>query len=225
MARFYDEDARAGKALYQELSKIEKCKHIWAYYKSFLGVILALAAIVGMVYAVRPEEVTPPNLNICFVNTSIDGWSEEETGHPLIDDYEAYLGEGNDCRIMLRTSKVKKANGSYNTGAFMMNIAASNLDVLILDAHAMDILGPNGCILQLDTCMDGEILESIQERLIYCENAEGMKVLTAIDITDTVYVEEMGIGGEEIYVAFPANSNHVDRAQEYVRYLLGEYEE
>lgn len=221
MAKGYDADSIMAEQLYQEMGLKEKVVHLWGYYKNFVYAFIILILIFVMGYVMRPIPGPEPNLRIKFINTSIP--QDTEGSNYVEKDYEEYLGEENDCIMLLTKSKLSKkeeTKSGMNMESMMVEVVTGNVDLFIYDEFAMKKLCTAGWVLDLNTCLDYELLQKVEECLVYCEDLEGKTVPMAIDITNTNYVKEAGMGKDKVYVSFVANTQYVERAREFVTYMV-----
>lgn len=222
MAKLYDADTVMAEDLYNGMSTKKKIAYLWDYYKKILFFIIFLIGLAGMVYVLRPEAKPASNLRLKFVNARIEGLSDEDNS--IKADYEAYLGEGNTCEMAFAYCKIDpndETKGGVTLENLLFEVAAKRgIELFVFDEYAMNKLCPTGFVLDLNTCLDSEVLEQVQHRLVYHTDLEGNIVPMAIDITDTNYVGEMGIQGDGIYLSFAANSPNSEIVKQFVTYIL-----
>ena len=218
-----DADTIRAKELYQKLDFKGKMEHLWEYHKNKFYTVIFFIVLAVIAYLLSPEPSPEANLRIKFVNTYVEGLMDET--NIIETDYEAYLGENNTCEMAFAYTKLDPNNetqGGQNMESMMIEVATCNLEVFIFDEFAMNKLCPTGYLVDVNTCLEPEIVEKVKDRLVYHEDLEGNVVPMAIDITDTKYVKDMGIQGEKIFLSFVVNSPNPEVAKEFVTYIISQ---
>lgn len=221
MKREDDADLLRAKVLYNELDLKGKVGHFWEYHKNIIIAFTILVVAAVIIYMLLPEPSPEANLRIKFVNIYVNGLAEDT--NIIETDYETHLGENNTCVMSFDYSELNEENerqGGKNMEGMMIEVVGSNLELFIFDEFAMNKMCPTGFLVNLNTCIENEYLQKIDDRLVYHEDEEGDIVPVAIDITDTQYVKDMGIQGENVLVSFIANSPNQEIAKEYVKYII-----
>lgn len=221
MGKLCDTDAQMGKLLYDELNLGEKARHFWWYNKQRIGVSIFIVLLAFLIVYLGPQPGTSANLRIKFVNTYVEGL-EADTNR-VETDYEAWLGPENTCVMGFsecELSKGDETDTASKIGKMMFQVANCNLELFFADEFALNKLSSAGYTMNLNLCLESDILERVQERVVFRENLDGELVPMAIDITDTNYVKEMGIQGERVYLAFALNYPNIEVANNYVEYVL-----
>lgn len=216
-----DADTIRAKALYQELGVRGKVEHFWEYHKNKFYAVIFLAVVIVVVYMLRPTPSPDANLRIKFVNTYAEGLGDDATKIEV--DYETYLGENNTCEMAFGYTKLDPNNeiqAGQNMESMMVEVVTCNLELFIFDEFAMNRLCQTGFIVDVNTCLAAEVIETAKDRLVYRVDLEGNVVPMAIDITDTQYVKDMGIQGEKIFLSFVVNSSNTEVTKEFVTYIL-----
>lgn len=216
-----DADTERAKELYQRLSWKEKLEHVWEYHKNKVYVALGLLILGVVAYVLSPEAGPEPNLRIKFVNAYVEGLMDES--NVIETDYETHLGADNTCEMAFAYTKLDPNNetqGGQNMESMMLEVVTCNLELFIFDEVAMNKLCPTGFLVDINTCLDAEVVEKVKDKMIYHEDLEGNVVPMAIDITNMKYVKDMGIQGEKIYLSFVVNSTNIEMAKEFVTYMI-----
>lgn len=223
MEKECDADTIKAKELYKKLDLKGKIEHFWEYNKTKFYVTIFLIALAAIVYVFSPELKPEANLRIKFINAYVEGLMDET--NIIETDYETYLGENNTCEMAFTYTKLDPNNetqGGVNMESMMIEVVTCNLELFIFDEFAMNKLCPTGFIVDLNTCLEPEMVEKVNDRLVYHKDLEGKVVPMAIDITDTKYVKDMGIQGEKVYLSFVANSTNMEMTKEYVTYIISQ---
>ena len=218
-----DADTIRAKELYQELDFKGKIEHFWEYHKNKLYVVVFFVVLAIIAYVLSPEPRPEANLRIKFINAYVEGIMDET--NIIETDYEAYLGENNTCEMAFAYTKLGPNNetqGGQNMESMMLEVATCNLELFIFDEFAMNKLCPTGYLVDVNTCLEPEMVEQVKDRLVYHKDLEGNVVPMAIDITETKYVKDMGIQGEKIFLSFVVNSPNPEVAKEFVTYIISQ---
>ena len=219
----FDADTKKAKELYQKLDFKEKLEYFWEYHKNKFYVVICLVALAVIGYVLSPEPSPEANLRIKFVNAYVEGLRDETNAVEI--DYEKYLGENNTCEMAFSYTKFDPNNetqGGQNMESLMIEVVTCNLELFIFDEYAMNKLCPTGFIQDLSTCLETELVEQVNDRLVYHEDLEGNVVPMAIDITNTRYAKNMGIQGEKVFLSFVVNSPNPEVAKEFVTYIISQ---
>lgn len=218
-----DADTVRAKELYQQLDFIGRMRHFGEYHRNKCFVALAFIVLGVMIYVLSPEPRPEANLRIKFVNTQMEGLLNETNA--IETDYEAYLGEDNICEMAFSYTKLDPDNeiqGGQNMESMLIEVVTCRLELFILDEYALNKLCPIEFIVDLSTCLEPKTVEKVNDRLVYHEDYEGKMVPMAIDITDTKFVEDMGIQGEKIFISFVLSSPNQKMAKDFVTYILSQ---
>lgn len=223
MAKFHDADTAMAEELYNGMNTREKLVHLWEYSKRFLFLIAFVIGVAGIVYALKPTPKLEDNLRVKFVNASMEDIADENNRMKV--DYETYLGDGNTCEMAFsncRISTIDETKSGKTLGKLAFEVTVCNIELFVCDEYALNKLCSTGLVLDLNTCLDTELLEQVHYRLTYHADLEGNTVPMAIDITDTNYVKEMGIQGDGVYLSFAANSPNAEMTKQFVTYILSQ---
>ena len=218
-----DADTIRAKELYQKLNFKGKMRHFWDYNRNKCYIVLFFIALGVIAYVLSPDPGPEANLRIKFVNAYMEGLLNET--NTIETDYEAYLGEDNKCEMAFSYTKLDPDNeiqGGQNMESMMIEVVTCRLELFIFDEYAMNKLCSTEFIIDLSTCLEPEVVEKVNDRLVYHEDYEGKMVPMAIDITNTKYVKNMGIQGEKVFLSFVLGSPNQDVAKDFVTYIISQ---
>lgn len=223
MAKLCDADVKMAEKMYMELSSKERLAHFWEYHKSKVFAIIFMIMFIVVIMVLRPTPQPEADFSIKFVNTYMPGLTE--AGNYIETDYEKYLGADSEYRIAFSHTQIR-SDDATKTGIdmerLMIELVAGELELFIYDDYAKEKLCTADWVYDLSTCLDSEVLERVDKRLIYHEYPDGQKVPVAIDISGTEYVKNAGIQGDKVYISFAAKSDDKENAKQFVTYILSE---
>ena len=237
-----EHELQAHRDAFRAMSVGEKAEYIFDYYK--LPLVIALVVIVFTVTVIY-RTVTHKNevLYTAYANAVI----EEPANETLTDGYLEYSG------IDTRRNQVYCYQGLYLTGdpnlvnhqyayasrlKILAAIEAQELDVVIMDRQAYDLLSNSGMLLDLAPILQGQdatssllrehlvsndvILEDNRIEVDLSEADEYVAVTredaNAIDISSSGIFD--GFTGE-VYVGIIANTPRLETSLDFIAYVLG----
>lgn len=191
------------------------------YLLTTLGIIIVCAFIFGLVYSM----VTAPKdtaLGIFLYNDTGDSSNTE-----LIDSFAQYVGiDTSKHKAYLDASMTYSAgmgefDGYIQLEKAMAAITAKELDVIVGDGETIDYFAKCNLIADITAVLPKDLLEQYQDRLYYAEIGTdnelapvGITVFDAPKLNEYHYYD----GKEPVY-SFIVNSEHLDTAVEFLRYL------
>lgn len=201
----------------KSLRRRQRFRYIWDYYKLHLAVIFILSYIIGyIIYG----QVTHKNTVLCTALINIS--ASEEFASSLSSGYLEYLGKDSSENEVVLMSEIyltdNEAASNYEyTYASQIKILASvnsqELDVLLMNQEALDILSRNDYLCDLD-----ELLSDSYPYL-YSRTAEYITENTALDLSQTPLIQQNGFS-DTMYLGIIANSERKEAAVEYINYLF-----
>lgn len=243
--RLPPEERAAHRASFAAMDMRERADYIFSYYKLELAIVLIAAIAVGAVVA-RALTHKDAVLYLAYANVAVGGDLDEELGEGFV----AHLGldaresEVYRYRDLYLSDNEDVADHRYAYASRMKLLGAvdaGQLDVIIMDRDAYDILSSAGYLADLSAIVS-ETDPRAQEILAPClvanevviednlveytlGEAEGYEATTveaenAIDAAGLPLLEGAGLSGQA-YLGIIANSPRRDTARAYLEYLAG----
>ena len=239
-----EHERAAHKEAFKKMSLAEKADYIFAYYKLELVIILIVLVFAGSLAhrAITHKDAT---LYLAYANVT----AGEELDSQLSDGFVDYLG------LNPRRNEVYRYQGIYLTPGeesvdrqysyasrlkVLGAIDAEQLDVVIMNQEAYDILSATGYLLELDALVD-QIDPAAQELLRPALATNGVVVdgsqvaydaegseeaeLTIVDATNALEVTNLGVFegaglSGTTYLGVIANSPRLEQVAAYLEYLV-----
>ena len=236
-----EHEIRAHRDAFKAMSLGEKAEYIFAYYK--LPLVIALIVVVFLV-TVTYRTVTHRDevIYVAYANVVI----EEDANAALTDGYLAHAGI--DARhnqvycyqALYLTDSASTPDHQYAYASrlkLLAAIEAAELDIVIMDRQAYDLLSHSGMLLDLSALLaeHDEVSDLLSPYLVSNEviiednqievdlnEADTYEAVTredvnAIDISSTPLFN--GFTGE-VYVGVITNSPRIDTVVDYLCYLF-----
>jgi hypothetical protein len=201
----------------------KKLEHLWTYYKWVPILLLALIFFASsMISSILESRKT-----ILFGGICINVTLSQDTQTYLTEDLFAHFG-GTDHskeKVILNHSQMtfdsQDPYGAYaESTAIAAQIAAREIDYILMDTTAKDYFTGPEITTDLSQLLTPQQLNSLQRRLIYRKTPTGERYPFAIDLTDTPFAAACGMEKKGLYVAFPGNTDRVQRTADFLEYLL-----
>ena len=236
-------ERQAHREAFKAMTWPERADYIFAYYKLELVLILIAVVFLGTV-AYRTITHKDPALYVAYINVT----AGEDLDAQLGDGFVEYLG------LSTRKNEVYRYQGIYLTAAeesvdrqysyasrlkLLGAIDAEQLDVVLMNQEAYDILSASGYLMELDAVV-GQTSPEVQQLLVpaLATNAvvvEGSEVaydaedspeaeLTIVDATNALDVTNLGVFDQAglsgtTYLGVIANTPRQDKVVAYLEYL------
>lgn len=146
-----------------------------------------------------------------------DGWMEklEEVDDEV--QIATYQGATYDALVSGENQNVRYALAAQITTGDLDGLVASPETILYLQAEKDDYF------MDLSSVYDSKTLQTMEERLLYQESADGSRYPIAIDITDSS-IFEGGNTGSGIYFAYTVTTDKTETLQRWLNQVLSEAE-
>ncbi len=236
------EEKAARRAAFQAMSPAKKAEHIFTYYK--WPILLGLLALLVLGSVLRRELTRKePAVSLAFLNVSVG----EDLERRLTADFLAEAGfdarkrEVALLRDLYISENADTLNHEYAYASRMKlfgAVSARELDLVLMNREAFDILSRNGFLLDLSDLLTGDdpALPDLSPLLTENEvvlSDNGLEVLLgeaeeeervtqrvpdAIAVGSLPLFRSAGMDGE-IYLGVVANSTRLEEAAAYLRYI------
>lgn len=228
------QERAANRAAFRSMSLAQKADYIFAYYK--LPLVLALVAIVAL-GSVAHRALTHKEalLYAAFANVVPPDAVDEAltTGFVLQQGADLARNEVSCYRELYLSSEASVADHQYAYASRLKVMAAvegQQLDVALMNQEAYDLLSASGFLLDLRQTYGDDpslqtntvVLDSNQVEVDLGEaetyEAKTMDAANALDVTQSPLLQGFS-GDEPIYLGVIANTDHMDAALAYLRYV------
>lgn len=228
-------EKRELEASLRAMTKQQKAAYIFHYYKwfIFLGIILFFIIVNGM-YRHFTKKVRIVDLGLCNVSIGDDmearlttGFLEYHGDNPKKTEVLTYKG--------LYLSNDPTSEDHQYAYASKMKILATinshNLDVVIMNREAYDLMSQSGFLADLSSykqfeeiLTENEIILESNQIDVDLNTADELKIIketsvNGINVTDGPMFVEAGFEGE-LYAGVIANTERLDNSIAYLEYLI-----
>lgn len=219
------------KALKETLSGMtykEKLQHLWTYYRwRVIIVSLSLIAVLSLTLTITKNM----RVNIIIGGVSLNVDISEEGEAYLRSGYKDYIGsESKDERVSftyftlqnpMKNPNASVAENSQNLDILLALCSNHEIDYLITDREAFEILVSNGVCADLTQIYSAQELEAMSDLICYYQ-PEGSteQIPVAINILNTPFIQDNTNAKEIVYFIFVSNSNRLEQARGLYDYLL-----
>ena len=238
------EEKAALREQFRNMSAAEKLQYIAAYYKwPILLILLALA--IGITTAVRMAGKKEPVLYLAGINTSFGEELEASLTTGFLEEagYDLRKQEIYEYRDLYLSDSPAEENHAYAYASEMKLMGAVNareLDLVLMNREAYDLLSARGYLLDLGALRDGEDPELYRALTPYIEEntvvlsdnslevtlgeAEQLNQVTeqvknGMDLSGLPVFRAAEIDGS-VYLGVVANCPRLPAVRAYLRYLL-----
>ncbi len=203
----------------------EKLEHIWTYYKWVIPVMLVVIMLVSILAA----SITNLSKVTMMGGISVNVQLSDDGKAYLVEDYKEYMGLTSKRQsVVLSETYIQKAANAIdytdNYYALMSLLAlCSNeeVDYLILDEEAFEVLLVQGAFLDLTKVYTQEELDAMGDLVIHFRDSESNEVTAvALDITNTAFIQDNTNESGKVFFAYVANSPRVEQCRDLYQYLL-----
>lgn len=203
----------------------EKLSYFKDYYlKITLVIVVVVAFVIHSAYSIitAPEDT---GFAAYFFNNN-----EFVVDSPMLDEFVTYAGidtKEHDAYIdstLYYDSEITSQDIYANIEKSMAVISTNELDVIIGDSEAIDYFCVMECIADITATLPADLMEQFQDKLYYYTNPEtGDTLPLGIYVSDSPKLAEYGyFQGQEPILSFLVNSNSMENAITFLRYLYTE---
>lgn len=212
------------KELKSTLSKMtykEKLAHLWAYYKWVLVVILCVIMLTSVLVTSCQNRRSNVIVGGIALNLDISDAGENY----LSNGYKEFIGsESKRDRVSFNDdgmlSAVPDMDNYYSLQSVLALVAGKDLDYVIADQVALEVLLNQEVIADLSTIYTAAELEALGDLVIYYQAEEGgSKVPVAINIQNTAFIQENTNAKDMVFFIYITNSDRVEQTKNLLEYL------
>lgn len=237
--RTLSKDQQRSRELFSQLNPREKLGHIWLYFKWYILLgIAAVAILVSSVYTLVTAK--EPVLYVGYLNVAVGEDLEARLSADFLDA-QGLDPEKNEIlfyRDLYLSSDPSAENHQYAYTSRMKVLATINsqqLDVVLMNREAYDLVSGSGYLLDLSTLFEGSpgmealltsntvILEdnAMEYDLNQAEEyiAVTESVVNGLNVTDVPLFRQAGFSGE-VYAGIIANTPRLETCADWLAHLV-----
>jgi hypothetical protein len=201
----------------------QKLDHLWTYYKAvpitLLAIIFFLSSLIPGIIESRKE--------VLFGGLSINFNENDRMKSCLIDELFVFFG-GTDSKkqhVTLNTMSLSTASEDLAAlydehTAIAAQIAAKELDYIILDTTSVEFFSNMDVMADLNTLLTAQQLQTLNDRLLYRTSTEGKTYPFAIDLSGTAFAQACNPIDGAVYIIFPGNTERAGKTAQFLDYIL-----
>ena len=190
----------------------KKLQYIWMYYKPVMFGILAAIVLVFVLKDWYINAKTKTVLSIAAVNSQLSDTDDIEK------QVEELLGVTEDkySKVQISVNITTDATGGnldyYAQTAYMTQVQAGTLDVMLMPEQLYDSLNTEGIFLNLEELLGDHVFGKFGTQ----------SDQTHITIKDSRLAEEFGLSYDSITIAVPASAPEQKNAAKWLESLISE---
>lgn len=237
--RLSERERSANRAAFCSMGPRQKLEYVLAYYKLPLVLALIASIVLGTIVHGTLTHKTPV-LYVAYANvaprdeldtTLTIGFLEHRGADPRVHEVVAY----HDLYLSDKASQPDHQYAYASRLKLMAAIDNGQLDIVLMNREAYDLLSASGYLLDLDKARQGNeaLLETLSPYLVsntvipsdaHTEAGEdstrSIDSTNAVDVT-TVPALSYSFGGEPLYLGIIANTSRKEVSLTYLAYVLG----
>ncbi|WP_139905395.1 hypothetical protein [Clostridium thermarum] len=215
-----DKDKLAAKELASKLTKKQKAEYIWQYYKLHIIVALfVIICIISLVVGKINEKDNLLNVTVYGAGINIDNFEKlsEKAYEELIDDKH-------------KTDMLMSFENSSGATSYMSNqkitvqMAAGELDVLILSKSEFELLASNGAFIDINELsgLFSETSEKLNYVLYKVPEADTTEKAYGIDLSNFAIFDELQYSEKDPVLTVLSNSERKEMAAKFIEWLYNQ---
>ena len=231
---------KSNRDAFRKMDFKERLAYIFESYKlpMFTACVALIVAITSTIHTLTKKE---PVLYLAYINTAVG----DTLNTQLTDDFLSYM-ESNPKKTTVTVYKdlyisddASVENHEYAYASKMKiigAISARNLDVVLMNREACDLMSESGFLLDLSELEDSDLYAKIEPLLVINEviiddnaieyrlnEAEeyvytSEKVPNAVDVSDLPLFKDAGFNGD-LYLGIIANTKHPIGSAAFISYI------
>lgn len=210
----------------------KKIQYIWEYYHILFFTIIICAALIGGVAMSVYKNIKYETIFYC---TIVNNQLTEETHQALTQDFSDYIQLNPENQILTIDNSLvidytenspQQENTYYSIEKLTALFASRTVDCFISDEVVTEAYATTAGFHDLTQILPQDLLDALSNRLVTFvahenEDAPGIEGAYSIDITDTEFAKQYGIYLDHAYISIIVNSEHVDSAIAFIRFIFG----
>ncbi len=200
----------------------ERFSHYFYYYGVTTFVVLLVLAMVGSALYDALREKPETLFNGMTVNIDLSEKAEEALSDGV---FELLGGEDPEKQMVTLDSAWLTDFDKNIITSLTARVAAGQVDYILVEQTALDYLAPWDIFTDMTLFMSEEDLETLKPRFAYGQRQDGSRFPLAINLAGTAFAKQVKFEGENLYIAFPGNTDRVDDLPLFLDYLLESFGE
>lgn len=219
---YIEQESRQEAKKLKEMSWSDRFWYLWEYYKwhMVIGcmVVFFIFAIVSSIY-----NMTVKTKLYCVVINNPNVY--EENLRALSENFASYMQFGKKEKVIAESLHLP-TDGTFDEvvmatqGKLSALIASESLDIMISDEPVFQKYAEMTGYQNLETVLPEDLMDLLQDRLIYAKDASGQTLPYAIDVTGNWLMKEMGVSTDPAYLSVIVNAHNTDTIVELLRYMF-----
>ena len=231
---------KSNRDAFRKMDFKERLAYIFEYYKlpMFTACVALIVAVTSTIHSLTKKD---PVLYLAYINAAVG----DTLNTQLTDDFLSYM-ESNPKKTTVTVYKdlyisddASVENHEYAYASKMKiigAISARNLDVVLMNREACDLMSESGFLLDLSELEDSDLYAKIEPLLVINEviiddnaieyrlnEAEeyvytSEKVPNAVDVSDLPLFKDAGFNGD-LYLGIIANTKHPIGSAAFISYI------
>ncbi len=218
----FKQEVQTERRKLKDMSFQDKLWYIWEYYKFHMGGVIIAIMLLYVVGTSIYNSTIHPGLYCAIINN----YSNQELDVSLLEeDFHAYMNFGKKEPVYVESMFITYGDNateySYASMAKISALVASrDLDVLIADKENIDHYASMDGLSDLKQVLPEDILQVVEDRLIYSTSSTGESVAVSIDIAGTPFALAMHLSDNASNLTLLDNSTHRDNGIALIRYIF-----
>lgn len=205
------------KEILAPMSKAEKMKYIWHYYRfHMLGTLLLIVIVVMSVNSINNKKDVLMNVMIVgeLINTEKVSEVRQKLNKEMLSDEEQ---ESAEISVQEVAYSLNDMNPQMQAGLQKMaaELSAGYVDILLVDKTFFDDMNKDGQLLDLQALYGDEPLPIAEEYKYFAKD----NVISGINISATDQFDEV-IYDENVVMCVPANTKNEEFITRYLQHVL-----
>ncbi|MFA9375472.1 MAG: hypothetical protein ACERKZ_01845 [Lachnotalea sp.] len=203
------------------MNKKEKFEYIWEYYKLwFIGFVIIVALLYGIIDA-QIQNSKDDFIYVTMINSQLV--SNNET--TLIDDFSIYAGidvskESANLDVSIQMDPELSDEYSMNCSAKLFaQFAAQTIDMTVMDKDMIDFFMDKDAFSKLDEVLPSDFYNAHKDNFITGTDSEGNEYICAMDVSDSVILQDANAYTEPPYISIISNTKNLDNCILFLEYL------
>ncbi len=226
------EEIKEGKDKFKKLPFGAKLGYIKDYYSIHILAVIIVIVVIFSIYKTYQAKNYETILYTVLINNDKSVWDEDEDKYSkgLSEPFESYLNiDGDSQRVVVDNNYIldydRDAEMSvYSAESLVAMFYGAHMDVHIGDKLSLDYFcQDDDCFFyDLRKIFDEDFLKRHEDQIVYCTFSNGNQIPIALDISSCKIVKEAGLTVSPTLIAVFFNTERLDTAVEYVRFIMDE---